>query len=275
MIVDAQVHIWGANTPERPWPPRYEPHRPVPLGKDELLADMQAAGVDRAVIVPPSWEGDRNDLGLAAALAHPDRFVVMGRLDTEAPDALEQIANWTKQPGMKGMRFTFSKPLNWGPLIEGKLDWMWVAIEKAGFPVMIITPHVQLHLIDKLAGQYPGIRFILDHMALTSALRDEQAFGTLSYLLPLAKRANIAVKASSLPAYVTEPYPYPSILPHLKQVYDSFGPRRLFWGSDLTRLPCTYRQCITHFTETVPFFTTEDREWIMGRGICEWLDWPL
>ena len=40
---------------------------------------MAAAGVDRAVIVPPSWEGDRNDLALAAAQAHPDKFAVMGR----------------------------------------------------------------------------------------------------------------------------------------------------------------------------------------------------
>ena len=39
------------------------------------------------MIVPPSWEGERNDLALAAASAHPDRFAVMGRLDTEAAGA--------------------------------------------------------------------------------------------------------------------------------------------------------------------------------------------
>ena len=33
------------------------------------------------MIVPPSWEGDRNDLALEAARLHPDRFAVMtGRL---------------------------------------------------------------------------------------------------------------------------------------------------------------------------------------------------
>ena len=71
-IVDAQVHIWGADTPERPWPPgqAHRAHRPQPFSKDDLLAAMAAAGVDRAVIVPPSWEGDRNDLALAAAQAH-------------------------------------------------------------------------------------------------------------------------------------------------------------------------------------------------------------
>ena len=47
-IVDAQVHIWGANTPERPWPARAEPHR-APLGKQELLAEMNKAGVPDVV----------------------------------------------------------------------------------------------------------------------------------------------------------------------------------------------------------------------------------
>src|SRR6516225_3640254 len=79
-IVDAQVHIWGANTPERPWPSgRTQPHRPQPFSKDDLLKEIDAAGVARVVIVPPSWEGDRNDLALQAARLHPDRFAVMGR----------------------------------------------------------------------------------------------------------------------------------------------------------------------------------------------------
>lgn len=65
-IVDGQVHIWAASTPERPWPARHAPHRPVPYGKDDLLRDMDEAGVARAVLVPPSWEGERNDLVLEA-----------------------------------------------------------------------------------------------------------------------------------------------------------------------------------------------------------------
>lgn len=96
-IVDAQVHIWAANTPERPWP-RHQAHKPEPITKDDLLREMKGAGVDRAVIVPPSWEGERNDLALAAGQAHPDRFAVMGRLDPEAPASRELIATWREQP---------------------------------------------------------------------------------------------------------------------------------------------------------------------------------
>ncbi|HEV2008573.1 MAG TPA: hypothetical protein VGQ88_07600 [Burkholderiales bacterium] len=56
-------------------------------------------------------------------------------------------------------------------------------------------------------------------------------------------------------------------------MYDAYGPQRLFWGTDLSRLPCTYRQGVTMFTEEMPWLTDEDREWIMGRGVCEWLGW--
>src|ERR687895_1355853 len=98
LIVDSQVHIWGADTPERPWPKRAEPHRPVPLGEEELLREMDAAGVDRVVIVPPSWEGDRNDLALEAARLHPDRFAIMGRLAIQKPESRALVADWKKQP---------------------------------------------------------------------------------------------------------------------------------------------------------------------------------
>src|SRR6266516_2333968 len=64
LIVDSQVHICAADTPARPWPPRgaQRAQKPYPVTKDMLLAEMDTAGVSRVVIVPPSWEGDRNDL---------------------------------------------------------------------------------------------------------------------------------------------------------------------------------------------------------------------
>ena len=78
-ITDSQVHVWGADTPDRPWPPgrAHQAQKPYPVTKDMLRNAMDEAGVARVVIVPPSWEGDRNDLALEAARLHPDRFAVM------------------------------------------------------------------------------------------------------------------------------------------------------------------------------------------------------
>src|SRR5204862_8186184 len=52
-------------------------------------------------------------------------------------------------------------------------------------------------------------------------------------------------------------------------------PKRMFWGTDLTGIPCIYRQAVTMFTEELPWLAGEDLEWVMGHGICEWLGWPL
>lgn len=61
----------------------------------------------------------------------------------------------------------------------------------------------------------------------------------------------------------------------LKRVIDAFGPRRSFWGTDLSRIldTCTYRQAVTHFTEELDFLSPADLEWIMGRGLRETLRW--
>lgn len=49
--------------------------------------------------------------------------------------------------------------------------------------------------------------------------------------------------------------------------------RSAYSGTDLSRLPCTYREGVTMFTEEIPWLTAEDKEWIMGRAICDWLRW--
>src|SRR3990172_4498329 len=142
LITNAQVHIWSASTPERPWPARHEPHRPQPFSKDDLLREMNAAGVDRTVIVPPSWEGERNDLGLEAARLHPDRFGVMGLLDVQAPESRGLMATWRQQPGMLGLRLGLRRGGFRLLLSEGRADWLWAEAEKAGVPVIVmIDPH--------------------------------------------------------------------------------------------------------------------------------------
>ncbi len=192
MIVDAQVHIWGANTPERPWPARAPAQRDVPLGAQELLGWMDAGGIDRAIIVPPSWEGDRNDLAIAAARAHPRRFAVMGRFDPEAPGARERLPGWREQPGMLGLRFSFHTPLLREPFLDGRFDWVWGEAQREGLPVMVLVHHAHMDRIDAIAARHPGLKLVIDHLGLVSGEKDAHAFRDLDRLLALARHANVA-----------------------------------------------------------------------------------
>jgi L-fuconolactonase len=276
LIADSQVHIWGADTPDRPWPPgrAAEAQKPYPISKETLLFQMDLAGVRRIVIVPPSWEGDRNDLALEAARAYPDRFAVMGRLNLGDPKSRDLVADWRKQPGMLGMRFTFHNEHYKHFLTEGTADWLWPAAERAGVPIMILVPGMLDHL-DRLAGKHPDLKFVIDHVGLTVRGKGPKVFEDLPAVCALAKHPNVAVKASGMPSLSREAYPFRDLHPHIRTLVDAFGPRRVFWGTDLTRMPCTYYECITFFTEHLPWLKGEDLEWVMGRGVCEWLGWPL
>ena len=277
LIVDAQVHIWGADTPERRWPPgnAHRAHRPQPFSAEDLLTEMAAAGVDRAVIVPPSWEGDRNDLALAAAQAHPDRFAVMGRppLDALRPGGADPHALdcWRAQPGMLGIRVTTAGAGERALFTDPAGDWLWQAAEHAALPAMVSGPGL-LPEIGRLAQRHPGMRLVIDHLALVRDAKDEAAFGDLDDLLALARHPNVAAKASALPRYSSEPYPYRRLHPFLRRVFDAFGPERFFWGTDMTGIPCTYRQAVTLFTEELPWLR-DSLDLVMGRALCAWLGW--
>jgi hypothetical protein len=49
----------------------------------------------------------------------------------------------------------------------------------------------------------------------------------------------------------------------------------MFWGTDITRMPCSWKQCVTLFTEELPWLSEQDKELIMGRALCHCLDWDL
>jgi L-fuconolactonase len=273
MIADAQVHIWRASTPENPWPPGTRAHRAEPLGTDELLRRMDEAGVDRAVLVPPRIEGGRNDYSTDAARRYPDRFAVMGRLDPKDPHVAEKLRRWREQPGMLGLRFTLKRGLE-GLLTEGHMEAVWPEAERAGLPLYIAVTQKTCNLVASVAERYPRLKLILDHLAIESdKLKDHAAFADLENVLELARYPNVAVKVTALPCYTLEAYPYRGLHPYLKHVHAVFGPQRMFWGSDLSRLRGSYRECVTMFTGEMSWLSAAELELVMGRALCDWLGW--
>jgi L-fuconolactonase len=274
LVVDSQVHIWAADTPDRPWPkdPPIEPHE-GPLSAAKLKVAMIGAGVQRAILIPPSWEGTRNDLALSAARAEPNRFAVMGRLAIEKPEAPDRLSRWLEQPGMLGLRMNFRAEPQRSWLYDGTADWLFPALERYNIPLMVFATG-SLPIMGKIAEQHPALRLIIDHMGMIVGEKGERAFEEEAELLALARHSNIAVKATAVPCAATEPYPYPSLHRHIRAVFDAYGPQRFFWGTDLTQLPCRYRQAVTLFTEELPWLSGNDLENVMGQSVCEWLRWP-
>ncbi|MGE0038748.1 MAG: amidohydrolase [Xanthobacteraceae bacterium] len=273
-IVDAQIHLWKAETPDWKWVPGRPPQMPEPFTIEKVVPMMDEAGVDRVVIVPPSWPGDRNDYALEAVRRYPGRFAVMGRIPLQDPKSAELLPKWKEQPGMLGVRVTFLNALApW--LTDGTADWFWPAAEKAGVPVMFLAPG-QSPAFGRIAERYPGLNLIIDHMALSKDIAEEGKIAeAIEQVVALAKYPNVSCKVSSSPTYSHDSYPFADMKPHLKSVFEAFGPKRCYWGTDITHAfgKSTYRQRITHFTETLEFLSEEDKDWVMGRAIEQRLGW--
>jgi len=269
LIVDSQVHIWTSGKP-------VSIHRQVPaFTKDELLRDMDEGGVRAAVLHPPSWDDHGEELAIDAARQHPDRLAVLGYFDVSRGEDRRLIETWNSQPGMLGLRFSFLRPGEENWLVDGTMNWLWPLAERAGLPVGLLLAPGRVKAVPAIAAKHPKLRLLIDHMARPRGSKDDAAFADLGDLLALAKYQNVAVKASGAPSYSSEPYPYRNIHQYLKQIFDAFGPTRTFWGTDITRMPCSWRQCITLFTEELPWLKGRDLELVMGRALCDWIGWKL
>jgi L-fuconolactonase len=274
-VVDAQVHVWLPESPSRPWPPggaerARSMHRHEPISGAILLAEMKEAGVDRAVLVPPFFEGHRNDYAVACATESPESFRVMARVDLRTGDP-GPVRELLRNPVVAGVRLVFL-PADAGRLDDPQAEWLWSFAEEEDVPVMLLASG-QLDALGELARSRPGLRLAVDHLGLTGQHTDAAIGPEIAELVALAGLDNVSVKATAAPCYSTEPFPYPALHPFLRQLYDAFGPERLFWGSDLSRLRGSYPDLVRLFREELDFLSPADVEAVMGRSVLTWLNW--
>jgi predicted TIM-barrel fold metal-dependent hydrolase len=179
-----------------------------------------------------------------------------------------------KRPGMLGLRFYTDErhPLSW--FTDGTLDWPWPDGEHAQVPVALGAA-MFLPTVGKIAERHPGLKLIVDHMGVPRASKGEAAYRFQPELLALARYPNVAVKATGQAGYAEDEYPFRSLHPHLHRCFDAFGPERMFWGTGITRMPCSWRQCVTLFTEELPWLKGRDLELVMDEAVCHWIGWSL
>jgi L-fuconolactonase len=277
IITDAQVHLWGPNVAERPWREGQSvPGKPdQPFEIPYILGAMNAAGVDRAVLVP---HGERNgldpagvnDLALRATVEHPGRFGVMGVVWSFDDPSLVDLSQW-RRPGMLGVRIS-NRQSSTGILGDGRADWFFRGASEYGIPVMLYAPGHGAE-VEAIVRRYPGVRIMLDHLNMPSPLQRSLA-EHVDDMITLARYPNVAAKLTALPRFSQDSWPYPSLHTDFRRVIDAFGADRCIWGSDLSGLRVPYADWVRAVTEGMDFLSAAEKEMIMGGTLAQWLNWP-
>jgi predicted TIM-barrel fold metal-dependent hydrolase len=282
-IVDAQIH---------------EPTPPIPL--DDRFGDevknlvnveiareaMDAVGVDVALVFARQAYMD------ACVERYPDRFGGALTFDYMAEDLEEQVKNYRSRPGMLAGRNlvgnAFDATLR-PEFNEGKFERLYTYAEKYDLPLFFST-HGWAHVMESVAQQHPGLTMVIDHLGVSqspvSPPRPEP-WDKLPGLLSLARYPNVHVKFSGVPLMSKEPFPYQDTWPYLHQIVNAFGPDRLVWGTDFTRMRWVpqstklaprdqwrlYSDCVNYLRDTNEL-SQSDKEKMFGGTIRRILRWP-
>jgi len=264
-IIDAQVHCYERDNPERPWAGVLA--GPAEVTGKEMVAAMDAVGVDGAVLVSPytMYRFDES-YALDVYAAYPERFCLVKPVDPNDPGVAETIQDWAKTDGAVAVRIMMTHGAEIDPADPG-VKRVLDAAGAAGLPVNLLCWGL-LDRIGAVAAASPGTRLVIDHLGLQQPFEPPppaEPFADLPKLLALARQDNIVVKITGACTLSHSGYPYADIWDPLARIFDAFGFDRSLWGTDWTRAVnlLTYEQGVAPFRET-DRLTDSERAQLMG-----------
>ena len=271
--IDSQVHAYERNSPERPWQGFLD--GPDEVTGDDMVAAMDAVGVDGALLVSP-YSMYRFDASYALEVyaKHPGRFGIIRPFDPESETIADDMAEWTGTPGVVGARIM----LTYGEY-DGDhpgLHAILAAAGQAGVPVNIMAAG-HLPILRELARRNPSTQIVIDHVGLAQPRHPPappEPFAELDSVLAMAGYDNVAIKISGACTLAHEPFPYPDIWEPLGRMFEAFGFERCLWGTDWTRASnvLTYEQGVEAFRVTDTLSDSE-RAMLMGGALTKVYNW--
>ena len=273
LTIDSQVHSYERNTPARPW------HDvlvgPDEVTGDEMVAAMDAVGVDGALLISPyrMYHYDAS-YALEVYAKHPGRFGVIKPLDPKSETIADDFAEWARTPGVVGARIMIA-----GQVFEADdrgLNEILAGGAKAGIPVNVMCSD-NLPLMAELARRNPHTQIVIDHVGLAQPFvppAPPEPFADLANVLSLAELDNVAIKISGACTLSHQPFPYADIWESLGKIFSAFGFGRCLWGTDWTRAVelLDYEQGVESFRVTDQISDSERSE-LMGGSLAKIYNW--
>ena len=269
VVIDTHTHAISPDPQRYPLAPvgghqsEWSVQRPVSF--EGLLAAMDEAGIDRAVVVQASTVyGNDNSYVVDAVRAHRDRFAGVCSVDVLASDAVAQLERWL-DAGLGGLRLFTT-----GSTMPGQAGWLddersfpvWEYAQQHDVPICLQMTALGIPALLKMLARFPAVRVLLDHLARPE-LAGGPPYEAAAPLFSLAAHPGVFLKltnrtiAESSRGASTPAAFFPRVL-------DAFGAGRIAWGSNFPAAEGALSQLLADARESLAMLPADAREAIFG-----------
>jgi predicted TIM-barrel fold metal-dependent hydrolase len=247
---------------------------------DYLIAEMDYAGVDVAVLQNDHFYGSLNDFFSDAVARYPDRLIGTAHIDEMTigqPAAIDQLEDAVERLGLRGIFYDSRSYWTGSPAYavdEPAFAGFWSAVERRkvvvqwipGAPIGSGTEGLlaQYRRWQRLLERFPDLKMIVPG-GIPANIAGEPV------IAELAATGNVCFELCyPIGSGRVEEYPYPVALAEIERVYNAVGARALAWGSDMPNVlrHCTYAQTINQLRCHAPFIPAADMNLILGDNLA-------
>jgi len=298
MIVDAHAHIFSVIQGQNAaGPTRGAGYGRVSIGDqivqlwppfcaatvftvEMLIAHMDWAGVDRAVLLQGSFYGECNQYVLEVLARHPDRLTGMAYFDPWAPDSRKRWAATFISGLFRGVKLECSEATGFcglyphAQLAAPELAWLWQELEQQGLVLVLDLGAVgsrsyQTGAVRVIAETHPDLKVVIAHLGqpTPAAEADPRRWQLWREQIALGWLPNVWFDSAALPAYLPdETFPYPSAERYLRLALEMIGPAKIMWGTDLPGLlgHATYRQLLHLGSLHIQVLSPQEQTMVLG-----------
>ncbi len=270
MRIDAHQHFWALSRRDYRWltpdlAPIYRDFGPLELAP--LLASAQ---IERTVLVQATDTVAETYFLFSVANQTPFVAGVVGWADLEARNATKELEKLARDGKLVGVR----------PMIQDMADAAWMLRPSLGpalraigaldlaFDALVKVVHLP-HLRSFLA-RHPELRVVIDHGAkptVACGMRPWPVFATWrDHLAAIARESTAFCKLSGLVTETEGEWTTADLRPYVDVLLETFGPRRLMWGSDwpMVNLARGFEAWWNATGELLSGLSAEEREAVLG-----------
>ena len=251
-----------------------------------LLAQMDYAGVDRAVLQNGHSYGRLNRYLADAVRTYPDRFWALAMVDewwADHPSEIRALNEAIQELGLHALWFMTGSLRQHGrtdTVDDPTFKPFWDRVQELQIPVYWFVNSAEPGLdayLDALAAfgrwvrMYPDLPCMFTHGLPPSRFMKEGRVSIPAEAWEPLKAPNVLVEVLiPISQGAMWEYPYIEAQPLIKEYYERLGPDKLAWGSDMPNVErhCTYRQSLDYLRLYCDFIPSADMAKICGDNVA-------